>query len=300
MKRIAIVTMVLVACTTFVETAEASPRTLIYQAANSYRDAVREFERQVLRVPYIHRHDERLVDDLEDQTSRLRSAARHPEIASRFIPEWNKTLSLQAQVETAIFGPGCYPRNPVLEQHWQQVLYRFAVMAEQVSCFTTNPRHNASGYASAVLDARSDHSFSIRACSPRFRTGILGRPRPRRLERPRARLLSSGRPRADFGAPRSSSRSSECWYFDRRCVNRYFAHTSFDTKPSKSGNQDDVNSRSLRVATFARQYSPVASDCTSASDCASAACFEAAHARFQITDSAAHPNAQREFHFGRR
>ena len=137
---IAIVALTIGSTGLFTSEAHATHRVALYQAANSYRDAVRQFERQVLRLPYMERADERLVDDLEDHTSVLRSASRHPENSQRFGDAWYKTQVLQSSVEAAIFGRACYPRNAVLERYWEIVLYQFAAMAEQVQCLYSHPR----------------------------------------------------------------------------------------------------------------------------------------------------------------
>ncbi len=125
--------------------AQASHRVVLYQAANAYRDAVREFERQVLRLHYMEREDERLVDDLEDHTSVLRSASRHPENSSRFADAWVKTQLLQSHVEAVIFGRACYPRNPVLERAWHAVIDQYLIMAEQIECMHLHPRNTHRG-----------------------------------------------------------------------------------------------------------------------------------------------------------
>ncbi|MCG8648210.1 MAG: hypothetical protein MI861_00165, partial [Pirellulales bacterium] len=82
---------------------------------------VKEFERGVLRGHY-DRRDERLVDDLEDATSELRSAARRPEDLRRLLRVWHEIECLQQRVEAAIFNPVYYPPNPPLARCWQSVV----------------------------------------------------------------------------------------------------------------------------------------------------------------------------------
>ncbi|NND98785.1 MAG: hypothetical protein HKN47_15810, partial [Pirellulaceae bacterium] len=120
-------------------TANASHRSPLYQAADMYRDAVVEFERQVIRARSFDRADVRLVDDLEDATSVLRSAARNPDRVDRLLPAWREVTALQGIVERAIFDRACYPTNPVIVYHWQAVTYAYAQIATEMSCLSTAP-----------------------------------------------------------------------------------------------------------------------------------------------------------------
>lgn len=101
-------------------------------AAGEYRDAVVEFERHVRDLRYIDRYDRRLVDDLEDSTSKLRSAARHPDQVSRLIYAWQEIQSLHARVERAIFHRACYPPNPSLARCWERVAWAYGEVAIQL------------------------------------------------------------------------------------------------------------------------------------------------------------------------
>lgn len=101
--------------------AGASHRDPLVCAATDYRDAVREFRREVHRLRYIERYDRRLVDDLERATHRFRSAAHRPDDVRRLLYHWSELQTLHGRVESAIFGRDCYPFDPVLGAHWQRV-----------------------------------------------------------------------------------------------------------------------------------------------------------------------------------
>ncbi|MCC9600170.1 hypothetical protein LOC67_06330 [Stieleria sp. JC731] len=94
-------------------------------AAESYRDAVKDFERVVLREDFVQRCDERLVDDLEDSTSRLRSAAHDLRNADRLITRYSETKILHFQVQSIFFERRQYPYCPRLDASWQLVSLRF-------------------------------------------------------------------------------------------------------------------------------------------------------------------------------
>ena len=93
----------------------------IYQAAEYYREAVRKFEKVVLRCDFVRRCDERLVDDLEDSTSTLRSAARDTARLDRLYRAFYETRLLHFQVERVFFVHSTYPRHPQLEYYWDIV-----------------------------------------------------------------------------------------------------------------------------------------------------------------------------------
>mgnify|MGYP001827411352 CR=1 FL=1 len=112
--------------------ARASHGTPLYEAACQYREAVREFERGVLRAHCFGRYDERLVDRLEDTTSRLRSAARHPERVERLLYEWNEIQSLHPRVAETIFDPQRYPHHTQLAGCWARVQCTFDRFAHEL------------------------------------------------------------------------------------------------------------------------------------------------------------------------
>ena len=104
-------------------TATATHNSPLYRATDEYRDAVKDFERAVDRSRYMDRAQERIADDLEDASSRLRSAARRPERADRLLRAWNETQYLQRRAEVVIFAnPNC-PSGLELSASWNRVLY---------------------------------------------------------------------------------------------------------------------------------------------------------------------------------
>ncbi|MEL6106142.1 MAG: hypothetical protein AAFU85_08900, partial [Planctomycetota bacterium] len=92
---------------TLVVAPSAQAESPLCQAAEYYREAVRRFEREVLRCD-VHRNDERLVDDLEDSTSRLRTAARNPQRLDRLFRAFYETRLFHYQVERVFFIDGIY------------------------------------------------------------------------------------------------------------------------------------------------------------------------------------------------
>ena len=110
----------------------ASNKTPIYYAAHDYREAVRTFEQLVLRTPYISQPVERLVDDWEDSTSRLKTAARDPlrfdRLASRFV----QTDALYSRVELTFFGDPIFAPDPQLDACWSTVSQAHANLVEEI------------------------------------------------------------------------------------------------------------------------------------------------------------------------
>ncbi|MCA9139816.1 MAG: hypothetical protein KDB00_23750 [Planctomycetales bacterium] len=96
----------------------AGHHSAIYSAADGYREAVRAFERQVLRTPQMPSSVERLVDDLEDSTSRLKSAANDPARFDRLMDRFVATDQLHARVQLTFFGDPRFPPGPELESCW--------------------------------------------------------------------------------------------------------------------------------------------------------------------------------------
>jgi len=147
----------------FGSTASASSRGPLYEASDHYRDTVCDFEDHVLRLRYIEREDRRLVDQLEDATSRLRSDSRRasdldPRDLDRLNCTWDEIERLHHAVETALFERPCYPRNPALEACWARVdvahrqfalvLDRAnAIAAEQQACLYDHPQQRISPHS---------------------------------------------------------------------------------------------------------------------------------------------------------
>lgn len=122
----------------FASTASASHDSAVYAAADHYRDAVVHFEREVIRARAFDRYDVRLVDDLEDSTSRLRSAARHvrrsPDHDHRFTSALREVTKLQQRVERAIFAADCYHASQNLVGCWAAVNRAYAILINEANC----------------------------------------------------------------------------------------------------------------------------------------------------------------------
>ncbi|MEM6472849.1 MAG: hypothetical protein AAF802_25030 [Planctomycetota bacterium] len=118
--------------------AQAGNNCPVFCSADRYREAVVDFERHVQRVRYVARCDERLVDDLEDSTSRLRSAARQLSRTDRLCQRFAETDALHRQVEAVFFGSGVYPPDPRLEACWVAVVRSYEALAfefNQLPCY---------------------------------------------------------------------------------------------------------------------------------------------------------------------
>lgn len=130
-----------IGCFVVPQQASASHESPVYCAAEWYREAVRDFERHVLRIRYIERCDERLVDDLEDSTSRLRSAARHPDRLDRLFERFAETDVLHCRVETVFFTEPIYPPNRELEICWRRVAHAYGALVEEMRCLGSQHHH---------------------------------------------------------------------------------------------------------------------------------------------------------------
>jgi hypothetical protein len=143
MKKLAALVVVFVASATSI--ASASHHSPLYQATDCYRDAVVDFERHVIKSRMFERYDVRLVDDLEDSTSRLRSASRHvhrsQEYDYRFASAMRDINKLQARVEQAIFGQACYHPSPELIRCWQSVVHAYTDVLNEARC-VANREHS--------------------------------------------------------------------------------------------------------------------------------------------------------------
>ena len=132
MKNLSIIALLLAAVLvpTSVQAGHDSPLT---NAARAYRDAVVDFERNVIRARYIDRYDVRLVDDLEDATSELRSASRDPFRGNRFAHAWQDVSDLHRRVEASLFGRGNYRIDPQLARCWATVVCAYTDLIAQVN-----------------------------------------------------------------------------------------------------------------------------------------------------------------------
>lgn len=105
----------------------------LYDAACEYRDAVRDFERAVIRSRQFDSFQRRAVDRLEDATSLLRSYARHPERRRRLDEQWYEIQFLQQQVGRLIFGQPGIPIDGKVIQCWERVQHAFSFLSQQLT-----------------------------------------------------------------------------------------------------------------------------------------------------------------------
>ena len=97
----------------------------VYDAADRYRDAVKDFERLVFRADDMGRVERTLADSLEDQTSRVKSEARDLDRPDRLSRELEAASRLHTQVEQLILGDPRRPSLAVLIPAWQNVEIAF-------------------------------------------------------------------------------------------------------------------------------------------------------------------------------
>ncbi|QEG02798.1 hypothetical protein Mal15_69190 [Stieleria maiorica] len=133
--------------------AEAGGNSPIYVAASDYRDAVKAFERVVLRTPKIRSSVERLVDDLEDSTSDLKSAARDPARLDRLLSRFVATDALHCRVELTFFGDPIFPAEPRLEESWIAVYEAYGRLVYEIR-YLQQLRSAKRGRPIAIVDHR--------------------------------------------------------------------------------------------------------------------------------------------------
>ncbi len=104
----------------------------IYRASRDYREAVRAFEQVVLRTPRIRSSVERLVDDLEDASARLKLATADPGRFDRLQMRFVATDKLHTRVEMMFFGDPLFPAAPHLEAAWFPVSQTYAVLVNEL------------------------------------------------------------------------------------------------------------------------------------------------------------------------
>ncbi|MEM9826957.1 MAG: hypothetical protein AAF958_10235 [Planctomycetota bacterium] len=101
----------------------------VRQAAEDYRQCVKDFERLVYRSDRMGRDQRRIADALEDQTSRVLSRARRGDW-NRLSLEIQKASILQAQVEAVVFGNPACPARAILFPAWQKVLAAQSILIQ--------------------------------------------------------------------------------------------------------------------------------------------------------------------------
>ncbi|KAA1260821.1 hypothetical protein LF1_33630 [Rubripirellula obstinata] len=134
--------------------AYAENRPPLYQLAGQYESAVERFEKVVLRVRGIDRTDEKWVDRLDDESARLRRAARNPRHFSKFLNEWAELKKLHSNVEARIFGK--YTPNHDLVHCWSVVVYQRDLLETELFFHVENQRHGNSVRPIRVNNARRD------------------------------------------------------------------------------------------------------------------------------------------------
>ncbi len=139
MNRFAACVVLLAGLASQTSVANAAQDSALFPLACQYRAAIVGFEDAVLRVRGIDRGDERLVDQLEDATAKMRLAARNPRHLNRLFHEWQDVKKLHAQVEMTIFGK--YTPHHELVQRWNAARYHYALFADEFFYQVENPRH---------------------------------------------------------------------------------------------------------------------------------------------------------------
>ena len=125
----------------------------LYTAACEYREAVREFERTVIRSRFLSSVHRRVADDLEDATARLRSAARHPDRVGRLLDAWHQVQHLHDRAAAIIFGDPVCAGDWELTHRWNIVQRAYRLVAVEIAgCHLTPvfPGHGH-GYAPPVV-----------------------------------------------------------------------------------------------------------------------------------------------------
>lgn len=156
----------------------ASVKTPIYYAADDYREAVRKFEHQVLRTRHIRKSVERLVDQLEDSTSRLKSAARDPGRFDRLYDRFVKTDALHARVELTFFGNSLYPPDQQISECWGWVLRAHRQLVQEI-IYLRQLRRSRRGYSAPIVDHSAGFSTPLEL--GRYGSSVL-RPQSSRLQ----------------------------------------------------------------------------------------------------------------------
>lgn len=164
--KIAMLSLMIVATLGLTATpAQADHNSPLRRATECYRDAVKKFELLVIRTRYIDRYDERLVDELEDSTSRLRSAARDERRCDRTRSRFAETAALHYRVESVFFTRSVYPLNPQLEACWSIVSSAYADLEYHMQSL---PGHVGHPYQKATSSDR--RAQAVRTYMPGGRT----------------------------------------------------------------------------------------------------------------------------------
>lgn len=114
----------------------------LYALASQYEREIEAFEKIILRVRGIDRSDERLVDQLDDESGRLRQAARNPRHFNRMFRQWREVQALRQKTGSSIFNK--YTPQGDLIRQWERVLYAEDLFAEKFVLKVENPGHRNS------------------------------------------------------------------------------------------------------------------------------------------------------------
>ncbi len=152
----------------------AGHRSPLECAAEQYRETVREFERLVRRRNYVDRVDERLVDDLENSTSRLTSASRNLRRADRLIERFALTERLHWRVETAFFTRTPYPIDPELEECWILVVRSYENLGAELNRIPAFCTSRRAGHSHRAAYQSPTYRRQPVSTGSRFRSASIG------------------------------------------------------------------------------------------------------------------------------
>jgi hypothetical protein len=102
--------------------ADAGNRHPVIEAAQQYRDTVRDFERIVFRTPAMGHHQRQAADRFELQANRVLSRARDYRRPERLRAEFEQAKLLCMRAESVVFVDHNCPSRIVLAPVWQAVL----------------------------------------------------------------------------------------------------------------------------------------------------------------------------------
>jgi hypothetical protein len=102
--------------------ADAGHRHPVIEAAQQYRDTVRDFERIVFRTPAMGHTQRQAADRLELQASRVLSRAHDYRRPDRLRAEFEQAKLLETHAESVVFANHSCPSRVVLAPIWQAVL----------------------------------------------------------------------------------------------------------------------------------------------------------------------------------
>ncbi|MDA8743833.1 hypothetical protein N9N28_04280 [Rubripirellula amarantea] len=150
--------------------ASASHGTPLECAADEYRDAMLRFEREVNQAREFGRAYERLADDLEDASGRLRSASRNLKHPERLLRAWAEVQFLHPRVEQTFFSLPPTRTLSILAVHWDRVACAYESLAVELQC-VNHPHRYAAGRFDTPLVPRT-FDYQTRYGSPSITQGL--------------------------------------------------------------------------------------------------------------------------------